>query len=179
MNWQPFDYRNFESGMFWLITETAEIDVDAGIDGSPVGHDTGATVRKPVLSWVEREPDGSPWFTPVEYDNHGYVTDDAVVTHFAPVIPPALPGQEPTMSTHDILKELARERLILQIICTLGTFGSLGLGCWGLVEGLSILSMSPLIALGTAALIAGFMPRIRWFFCARDVRDIFGLRKPR
>ncbi|MNH43093.1 hypothetical protein D3C79_1049200 [compost metagenome] len=83
------------------------------------------------------------------------------------------------MSTHDILKELARHRLILQIICALGIFGSLGLGCWGLVEGMSILSMSPLLALGTAALIAGFMPRIRWFFCVRDVRDIFGLRKPR
>lgn len=49
---------------------------------------------KPVLSWVEPEPDGSPWFIPSEYANLGYVEDGWVVTHFAPVIPPDLPEQQ-------------------------------------------------------------------------------------
>ncbi|HAT2580639.1 TPA: hypothetical protein I8273_004641 [Aeromonas hydrophila] len=93
MNWKPFDYRNFENGLFWLLTEGS---VDQNIDSTPAER----RQRKPVLSWVESEPDGSPWFIPAEYANLGYVEDGWVVTHFAPVIPPALPEQQD--GTHNI-----------------------------------------------------------------------------
>ncbi|RDE60952.1 hypothetical protein [Aeromonas veronii] len=87
MNWKPFDYRNFESGLFWLLIEGC---VDQNMGSNPAGH----RQRKPVLSWVEPEPDGSPWFIPAEYANLGYVEDGSVVTHYAPVLPPALPEQQ-------------------------------------------------------------------------------------
>lgn len=76
MDWKPFDYRNYESGLFWLLTEAP-----------------GDTVRAAVLAFVEEDHEGRPAFGPVDPQNFGEVWDGDVVTHFAEVIAPAIPAK--------------------------------------------------------------------------------------
>lgn len=90
--WEPFDYSNFETGLFWLLVELPDVDIDADDDGSTVGRDTGEVSRFTVLARVEEDHDGQPYFDAVDPANFGRVSDDSVVTHFANVAAPAIPA---------------------------------------------------------------------------------------
>jgi hypothetical protein len=86
--WKPFNYEDYESGLFWLLVEVPDVDVDAGDDGGTVGWYTGEVVLSAVLATVEQDHDGRPYFDAVDDVNFGRVPDDGVVTHYAEVKAP-------------------------------------------------------------------------------------------
>ena len=88
VEWQAFDYQDYECGLFWLLVESPEVDVDAGDDGQTVGRHTGEGVRSAVLAIVEDDGDGLPYFDAIDPVNFGRGAEDGVVTHFAEVKAP-------------------------------------------------------------------------------------------
>jgi hypothetical protein len=90
--WQAFDHQDYECGIFWLLVESPEVDIDAGDDGNTVGRHTGEVVHAAVLAMVEEDADGHPYFDAIDPANFGRVADDDVVTHFAEVKAPAIPA---------------------------------------------------------------------------------------
>ncbi|ENM3072924.1 hypothetical protein [Pseudomonas aeruginosa] len=86
--WKTFNYEDYESGLFWLLVEAPEVDIDADDDGRTVGRYTGEVVRSAVLATVEQDHDGRPYFDAVDSVNFGRVPDDGVVTHYAEVKAP-------------------------------------------------------------------------------------------
>lgn len=92
VEWQAFDYQDYECGLFWLLVESPDVDIDADDDGNTVGRHTGESVRSAVLAMVEQDHDGLPYFNAVDSINFGRVADDDVVTHFAEVKAPAIPA---------------------------------------------------------------------------------------
>lgn len=90
--WQAFDHQDYECGLFWLLVESPDVDIDAGDDGQTVGRHSGEVVRSAVLAMVEEGGDGLPYFDAVDSINFGQVADDDVVTHFAEVKAPAIPA---------------------------------------------------------------------------------------
>lgn len=92
MQFIPFDYKNPpEDGLLWVCVSRQEWDGDTGNDGQAVGTPTGNEVRTTALVNLETDPDGTLRFDPVDEVNFGEVGDDGVVTHYAEVVPPALP----------------------------------------------------------------------------------------
>lgn len=47
--WKTFNYEDYESGLFWLLVEAPEVDIDADDDGRTVGRYTGKLCGQ--LSW--------------------------------------------------------------------------------------------------------------------------------
>ena len=92
MDWEPFDYSDFESGLFWLLVESPDVYIDADDDGRTVGRYTGDVVRSSVLAMVEEGDEGMPYFYAVDSANFGRISDDDVVTHFADVVAPTIPA---------------------------------------------------------------------------------------
>lgn len=97
-NWKPFNYADYESGLFWLLVESQEVDIDADDDGRTVGRYTGEMTRAAVLAMVEEGDEGMPYFDPVDRENAQRIDQDCTVTHFAKVVAPALPASEPKKS---------------------------------------------------------------------------------
>lgn len=90
MNWQQFDYQDFQEGLFWLVAETPDYDIDADDCGRAAGTPTGETVRAVVLAEVSRDHDGYPYFDRVGFEQ-GRLGEDSVITHYAELTAPALP----------------------------------------------------------------------------------------
>ena len=90
MFWKPFDYKNFECGLFWLRVETPEYDIDTSDDGRTEGEPTGNVSVTAVLARVEEESDGSPYFEQVD-EIYGKVSESERVTHVMLVSAPELP----------------------------------------------------------------------------------------
>lgn len=86
--WKPFNYQDYETGLFWLLVEAPDVDIDADDDGRTVGRYTGEVVQATVLATVEQDHDGLPYFDAVDPGNIGRVPDDGVVTHYAEVKAP-------------------------------------------------------------------------------------------
>lgn len=93
-DWQKFDYSDYECGLFWLLIESPDVDIDADDDGTTVGRYTGDVVRSAVLAMVEEGDEGEPAFEPVDRENVGKIDWESTVTHFAKVVPPAIPETE-------------------------------------------------------------------------------------
>ncbi|MCP1304665.1 hypothetical protein BIS09_12555 [Halomonas sp. R1t8] len=92
VEWQAFNHSDYECGLFWLLVESPDVDIDAGNDGSTTGRHTGEVVRSTVLAMVEEDADGHPYFDAIDSANFGRIADDDVVTHFAEVKAPAIPA---------------------------------------------------------------------------------------
>lgn len=90
--WKAFNYEDYESGLFWLLVEAPDVDIDADDDGRTVGRYTGEFVRSAVLATVEQDHDGLPYFDAVDSVNFGRVPEDGVVTHYAEVKGPDFPS---------------------------------------------------------------------------------------
>ena len=90
MDWEPFDYSDFESGLFWLLVESPDVDIDIDNDGRTVGHYTGEVNRYVVLAMVEEGDYGMPEFEPAFRENVGKLDWECRVTHFANVVAPAI-----------------------------------------------------------------------------------------
>jgi hypothetical protein len=88
--WKPFNYENYETGLFWLLVETPEVDIDADDDGRTVGEYTGGVNQSAVLATVEQDHAGLPYFDAVDPSNFGRISDEDVVTHYAEVKAPGL-----------------------------------------------------------------------------------------
>lgn len=86
--WQPFSYHSFTHDMYWLRAVSPDMDVDMDDDGSLVGAHTGLEDIAYHLSWVTKGDDALPEFDAVDSANFGSVSDDGMVTHFAPVVAP-------------------------------------------------------------------------------------------
>jgi hypothetical protein len=86
--WKPFSYEDYETGLFWLLVEAPDVDIDADDNGRTVGRYTGEVVQTTVLATVEQDHDGQPYFDAVDSANLGRIPDDGVVTHFAEVKAP-------------------------------------------------------------------------------------------
>lgn len=90
--WEPFDYSDFECGLFWLLVESPDVDIDADDDGTTVGRYTGEVIRYAVLAMVEEGDEGEPEFEPVDRENVGRLDWEVTVTHFAKVVAPSIPA---------------------------------------------------------------------------------------
>ncbi|HHQ4473068.1 hypothetical protein ACW5W6_06930 [Aeromonas mytilicola] len=90
--WEPFDYSDFECGLFWLLVESPDVDIDADDDGTTVGCYTGEVIRSAVLAMVEEGDEGEPEFEPVDRANVGRLDWEVTVTHFAKVVAPSIPA---------------------------------------------------------------------------------------
>lgn len=90
MFWKPFDYKNFECGLFWLRVETTEYDIDTGGDGRTSGEPTGEVSVTAVMARVEEDSDGSPYFEQVD-EQYGKMIESDRVTHVMRVSAPELP----------------------------------------------------------------------------------------
>lgn len=88
--WKSFNYEDYETGLFWLLVEAPDVDIDADDDGRTVGRYTGEIVQSTVLAMVEQDHDGMPYFDAVDPGNFGRVPDEGVVTHYAAVKAPSL-----------------------------------------------------------------------------------------
>lgn len=90
VEWRAFDYQDYECGLFWLLVESPDVDIDAADNGNTVGRHTGEVVQSAVLAMVEEDGEGLPYFDAIDSANFGRVADDDVVTHFAEVKAPAI-----------------------------------------------------------------------------------------
>lgn len=86
-DWKPFDYSDFESGLFWLLVESPDVDFD-----EHGGSFNGEVIRSAVLAMVEEGDEGVPEFEPVDRENVGRLDWECTVTHFANVVAPAIPA---------------------------------------------------------------------------------------
>ncbi|HBP1341929.1 TPA: hypothetical protein L5T32_004273 [Pseudomonas aeruginosa] len=86
--WKSFNYEDYEPGLFWLLVEAPDVEIDADDEGRTVGRHTGGVVRMTVLATVEEDHDGLPYFDAVDPGNFGRIPDDGVVTHYAEVKAP-------------------------------------------------------------------------------------------
>lgn len=84
--WKTFNYEDYESGLFWLLVEAPEVDIDADDDGRTVGRYTGEVVRSAVLATVEQDHDGLPYLGL-------YAGIPEISVSPAPVPPRAHPGR--------------------------------------------------------------------------------------
>ncbi len=73
-----------------------------------------------------------------------------------------------------LLKSLRRRH---QIVCSVIAILLISIGVAGVTARFGLLLMSPLFIIAICVLVDAFLPQVSWFFCVRDVRDIFGLRK--
>ncbi|AKL26874.1 hypothetical protein GBE85_23130 [Salmonella enterica] len=73
--------------------------------------------------------------------------------------------------------ELARLRRQHQLVCSVIAALLICAGIYGTVARLGFILMAPLFVIALGVLVDAFLPRVSWFFCVRDVRDIFGWRK--
>lgn len=95
MNWEPFDYSIYESGLFWFLTESRDADKN------------GNKLKSTVLAFVEEYTDGSPNFGPVDPGHFGEIWDGDIVTHFAKVTAPSIDN----CATHQEKYNLYKYRL--------------------------------------------------------------------
>lgn len=87
--WKPFNYTDYEEGLFWLLQMSPVHDCDLSQSGEMVGEPTGDTRISSVLAWVETGIDNVPLFSPVDPQNHGRIDNDGFITHFCEVTSPA------------------------------------------------------------------------------------------
>ncbi|GJA77586.1 hypothetical protein KAM354_28220 [Aeromonas caviae] len=73
-----------------------------------------------------------------------------------------------------LLKSLRRRH---QVVCSVIAILFISIGVVGVAAQFGVLLMSPLFIIAICVLIDAFLPRVSWFFCVRDVRDILGWRK--
>ncbi|WP_387691620.1 hypothetical protein [Photorhabdus sp. RM71S] len=65
-----------------------------------------------------------------------------------------------------------QHRLVCSVIAAL----LICAGIYGIVVRLGFVLMTPLFVVALGLLVDAFLPKVSWFFCVRDVRDIFRWR---
>ncbi|AKZ77368.1 hypothetical protein CG28_003141 [Salmonella enterica subsp. enterica serovar Ohio] len=81
------------------------------------------------------------------------------------------------MNSDQKSSELARLRRQHQLVCSVIATLLICAGIYGTVARLGFILLAPLFVLALGLLVDAFLPKVSWFFCVRDVRDIFGWRK--
>lgn len=87
-DWKPFDYNDFEPGLFWVSYAVPQYDVDAADSGELVGTPTGQIHFDTALVYIDDE-DGFPVFDPINRNSTGDMCETATVTHYAPMKRPS------------------------------------------------------------------------------------------
>lgn len=90
--WEAFDYRKPPAkGIYWVVINTPEFDVDVDSNGHCINVATGQTVTAVKMAFMSLDLEGFPIFETVDWNEFGDIPEEATVSHFAAVMRPALP----------------------------------------------------------------------------------------
>lgn len=81
------------------------------------------------------------------------------------------------MNSDQRSSELTRLKRQHKLVCTVIAAVLICAGIYGVVARLGFILMAPFFVIALGVLVDAFLPKVSWFFCVRDVRDIFGWRK--
>lgn len=102
IEWLLFDYANQpEEGIYWAVTNTPDYDADVDSQGHTVGWATGEVLQAVCMVRIGVDHDGEVRFDEVDAWDFGKVDAEARVSHYARIVPPALPTlPEAALGTH-------------------------------------------------------------------------------
>lgn len=90
--WKRFDYENPPpDGIYWVVVNEPEYDVDVDGYGRTIGRPTDETKTEVCMVSVYTDDVGQVVFEPIERYAFGEISDEAWVSHYAEVTPPAPP----------------------------------------------------------------------------------------
>lgn len=86
--WQPFDYDNVESGMYWVRGCRPEYDIDVDDYGRTIGIPTGNSTPFTSLVHIETYEDGEISVEPVDRWATGDFAEDDVISEYMELVIP-------------------------------------------------------------------------------------------